>query len=113
MKRYTVFFSFIVCGLFCVRAETLTLEECRSRAIEYNKSLSASKLQIQKQEADLKAMRTNFLPISKCLQQISIIQARRLSIQTSVRCLPTVSRMRRMYWHSWLQIRPILHSLQE
>ena len=53
MKRYTVFFSFIVCGLFCVRAETLTLEECRSRAIEYNKSLSASKLQIQKQEADL------------------------------------------------------------
>ena len=62
MKRYTVFFSFIVCGLFCVRAETLTLEECRSRAIEYNKSLSASKLQIQKQEADLKAMRTNFLP---------------------------------------------------
>ncbi|MBQ4379849.1 MAG: TolC family protein, partial [Bacteroidaceae bacterium] len=62
MKRYIVSVSALLCGLFCVQAETLTLDECRSRALEYNKSLVSSRLQIQKQEADLKAMKTNFLP---------------------------------------------------
>jgi len=41
---------------------TLTLSECRSRALQYNKTLSSSRLQIQKQESELKAMKTNFLP---------------------------------------------------
>ena len=41
---------------------TLTLEQCREKALEYNKSLAGAKLQIEKQKADLKAMRTNFLP---------------------------------------------------
>ena len=54
MKRYIVLVSTFVCGLFYVQAETLTLDECRSRALEYNKSLASSRLQIQKQEADLK-----------------------------------------------------------
>lgn len=67
MKRYIVLVSTFVCGLLCVQAETLTLDECRSRALEYNKSLASSKLQIQKQEADLKAMKTNFLPNFKII----------------------------------------------
>ena len=48
MKRYIVSVSALLCGLFCVQAETLTLDECRSRALEYNKSLVSSRLQIQK-----------------------------------------------------------------
>ncbi len=67
MKRYIVLVSTFVCGLLCVQAETLTLDECRSRALEYNKSLASSRLQIQKQEADLKAMKTNFLPNFKII----------------------------------------------
>ena len=67
MKRYIVSVSALLCGLFCVQAETLTLDECRSRALEYNKSLVSSRLQIQKQEADLKAMKTNFLPNFKII----------------------------------------------
>ena len=67
MKRYIVLVSTFVCGLLYVQAETLTLDDCRSRALEYNKSLASSRLQIQKQEADLKAMKTNFLPNFKII----------------------------------------------
>ena len=43
-------------------AQKLTLEQCREQALQHNKTLSTAKLQIKKQEADLKAMKTNFLP---------------------------------------------------
>ncbi len=62
MKRYL----YIICVTFSLlssaKAQTLTLDECRQRALENNKSLSSSRLLIQKQQFDLKAMKTNFLP---------------------------------------------------
>ncbi len=67
MKRYIVLVNILVCGLLCAHAETLTLDECRSMAMEYNKSLKSSKLMIQKQKSDLKAMKTNFLPNFKVI----------------------------------------------
>ncbi|MBQ9363742.1 MAG: TolC family protein [Bacteroidaceae bacterium] len=40
----------------------MTLEQCREQALQHNKTLSTAKLQIKKQEAELKAMKTKFLP---------------------------------------------------
>jgi len=40
----------------------LTLEQCRQQALQHNKALGTAQLQIKKQEAELKAMKTNFLP---------------------------------------------------
>ena len=61
MKR--LIFSLIIAAhaVFAV-AQPMTLEQCRVQALEHNKSLDKARWQIKKQEADLKAMKTNFLP---------------------------------------------------
>ena len=46
----------------CQNVNRMTLEQCREQALQHNKTLSTAKLQIKKQEAELKAMKTKFLP---------------------------------------------------
>lgn len=51
----------------CQTVNKLTLEQCREQALQHNKTLTTAKLQIEKQKADLKAMKTNFLPNFKLM----------------------------------------------
>ena len=43
-------------------AQTLTLEECRQKAIEHNKSLSAAKLKLEQSNFDMKSYKANYFP---------------------------------------------------
>jgi len=43
-------------------ATSLSLEQCRQLALQHNKSIGTARLKIQKQEAELRAMKANFLP---------------------------------------------------
>ena len=43
-------------------AQTITLEECRQRALDHNKSLSAAKVQYSKSVYDMKSYRANYFP---------------------------------------------------
>ena len=61
MKRTIIILIAAVQTAFVV-AQPMTLDQCRSQALEHNKSIDKAKWQIKKQEAELKAMRTNFLP---------------------------------------------------
>ncbi len=45
-----------------VTAQTLTLDECRKKAIEYNKSLSSAKLKLQQTQYDTRYYRSQFFP---------------------------------------------------
>lgn len=70
MKRpylSTILIALLTAAVACppAAAQTalhLTLEQCRQQALEHNKQLGTARLKIQKQTADLKAMKTNFLP---------------------------------------------------
>lgn len=55
--------AFMFCGfLSCVTAQTLTLEECIDKALEYNKSLSSAKLKLNQTTFDMKSYKANFYP---------------------------------------------------
>ncbi|MBQ9640762.1 MAG: TolC family protein [Bacteroidaceae bacterium] len=54
--------SFANCPMVNGQTVNLTLEQCRQQALQHNKTLGTAKLQIKQQEADLKAMKSNFLP---------------------------------------------------
>ncbi len=62
MCRHIFYIITAFAAVLSASAETLTLEDCRQKALDYNKSLVSSRLLIQKQEYELKAMKTNFLP---------------------------------------------------
>ena len=62
MRRHIIYIIAAFAAILPASAETLSLQACREKALEYNKSLVSSRLLIQKQEYELKAMKTNFLP---------------------------------------------------
>lgn len=43
-------------------AQTLTLDECISKALEYNKTLSSAKLKVEQMKFDMKSYKANFYP---------------------------------------------------
>ena len=51
--------SFTVLTAF---AQTLTLDECIGKALEYNKSLSSAKLKLALTTFDMKSYKVNFYP---------------------------------------------------
>lgn len=46
----------------CVHAQSLTLDECVEKALEYNKSLSSAKLKLEQTTFDMKSYKANFYP---------------------------------------------------
>lgn len=64
MKKTLIFLLVLVLGSILVEsvAQTLTLDECISKALEYNKSLSSAKLKLEKTNFDMKSYKANFYP---------------------------------------------------
>ncbi|MCM1312136.1 MAG: TolC family protein [Bacteroides sp.] len=64
MKRYIIS-SVLVIGLnysLCAQTTLLSLEECRSKAVENNKELKASHIKLEQTGYDVKAYKANFFP---------------------------------------------------
>ena len=64
MKKILIpLISFVFGGFLAgVTAQTLTLEECIDKALEYNKSLSSAKLKLEQTSFDMKSYKANFYP---------------------------------------------------
>lgn len=67
MKTMKKSFFYISCLVLCgvcgkVWAQTLTLDECVSKALEHNRSLSSAKLKLEQTRFDSKAYKANFFP---------------------------------------------------
>ena len=54
----------LLLGGFAVKtvAQSLTLEQCRQKALEYNKSLSSAKIRLEQTTFDMKSYKANFFP---------------------------------------------------
>lgn len=48
-----------------VQAQTLTLAECRAKAVEHNKSLTTAKVKLDKQKYEMASYKANFFPTMK------------------------------------------------
>ena len=64
MKKILIPLIAFVFGGFLsgVTAQTLTLDECIDKALEYNKSLSSAKLKLEQTTFDMKSYKANFYP---------------------------------------------------
>lgn len=63
MFRISLFISLLFLQtLFALSQVPVNLEECRTEALEYNKSLDAARLDVKYAEAAIKAARTSYLP---------------------------------------------------
>lgn len=64
MKKILIpLIAFVFGGFLAgVTAQTLTLEECIDKALEYNKSLSSAKLKLEQTSFDMKSYKANFYP---------------------------------------------------
>ena len=64
MKKLHILLIAFVLGAFFseLTAQTLTLDECVNRALEYNKSLSSAKLKLDQTRFDMKSYKANFYP---------------------------------------------------
>ena len=64
MKKLHILLIAFVLGAFFseLTAQTLTLDECVNKALEYNKSLSSAKLKLDQTRFDMKSYKANFYP---------------------------------------------------
>lgn len=64
MKKLHILLIAFVLGTFFAEltAQTLTLDECVNKALEYNKSLSSAKLKLDQTRFDMKSYKANFYP---------------------------------------------------
>lgn len=62
MKRLAIASIIALAALGAQAQTTLTLEQCRTQALEHNKSLMSAREKVNKQTHDMKAVRTNFYP---------------------------------------------------
>lgn len=65
MKRYLIFITFMCAGVALVNAQVqqvLTVEQCRSLALEHNKQIAAAKAQTTAAQYQVKAAKANFFP---------------------------------------------------
>lgn len=64
MKKLHILLIAFVLGAFFseLKAQTLTLDECVNKALEYNKSLSSAKLKLDQTRFDMKSYKANFYP---------------------------------------------------
>lgn len=64
MKKLHILLIAFVLGTFFTEltAQTLTLDECVNKALEYNKSLSSAKLKLDQTRFDMKSYKANFYP---------------------------------------------------
>ena len=64
MKKLHILLIAFVLGTFFsgLTAQTLTLDECVNKALEYNKSLSSAKLKLDQTRFDMKSYKANFYP---------------------------------------------------
>ncbi len=61
MKSTIITLSLSICS-FTASAQTLSLEQCRQKAVESNKSISTAKLQVEQMGYDINTYKTNFYP---------------------------------------------------
>ena len=62
-KLHTLLIAFVLGTFFSeLTAQTLTLDECVNKALEYNKSLSSAKLKLEQTRFDMKSYKANFYP---------------------------------------------------
>lgn len=61
MNKILSLFVFCFSSIVSI-AQTLTLDECISKALEYNKSLSSAKLKLEQTTFDMKSYKANFYP---------------------------------------------------
>ncbi|MBR1668153.1 MAG: TolC family protein [Bacteroidaceae bacterium] len=64
MKKLIIsIISFVFVGVSAdAQSQSLTLEDCLTKALEYNKSLSSAKLKLEKTTFDMKSYKANFFP---------------------------------------------------
>ena len=63
MKKTILLTSILISTAFCTAiAQPLTLEQCRSMALEHNKSLSSAKLKLEQTTFDMRSYKANFFP---------------------------------------------------
>ncbi len=64
MKKILPLLFLVNCQLSTVNcfAQTLTLDECIGKALEYNKSLSSAKMKLEQTTFDMKSYKANFYP---------------------------------------------------
>ncbi len=68
MKRLLILL-FLQTAFGFINAQTLSLETCRQKALEHNKSLSSAKMKLEQTKYDSKSYKANFLP------QVNLIAA--------------------------------------
>lgn len=61
MKSIIITLSLSICSI-SASAQTLSLEQCRQKALESNKSISTAKLQVEQMGYDVNTYKTNFYP---------------------------------------------------
>ena len=62
-KLHTLLIAFVLGTFFSeLTAQTLMLDECVNKALEYNKSLSSAKLKLEQTRFDMKSYKANFYP---------------------------------------------------
>lgn len=62
-KLHILLIAFVLTTFFTeLTAQTLTLDECVNKALEYNKSLSSAKLKLDQTRFDMKSYKANFYP---------------------------------------------------
>lgn len=63
MKRiYFIIYTLLFCSVAAGAQQTLTLNQCREKALEHNKSLRSAHLKVEKMDAEVKSYRANFMP---------------------------------------------------
>jgi len=65
MRKLLFTISLLLTTWSIVEAQTLTLAECRAKALEHNKSLASAKVKLDKQKYEMGSYKANFFPTMK------------------------------------------------